>query len=68
MISIGVIKIIDNHLYIPTTRLHKEKRKRKGSEYRVYPLKRPFELCNYMCKWSLLLAFIYVNECEKFGY
>jgi len=24
MTSIGVIKTIDNHLYIPTTRLHKE--------------------------------------------
>jgi len=29
--------MIDNHLYIPTTRLHKEKHKRKGSEYRIYP-------------------------------
>jgi len=37
MTSICVIKMIDNHLYIPTTRLHKEKRKRKGSDYRVYP-------------------------------
>jgi len=36
MTSIGVIKMIDNHLYIPTARLHKEKRKRKGSEYQVY--------------------------------
>jgi len=35
MTSIGVIKMIDNDLYIPTTRLHKEKRKRKGSEYNV---------------------------------
>jgi len=29
--------MIDNHLYIPTTRLHKEKSKRKRSEYKVYP-------------------------------
>jgi len=28
MTSIGVIKIVDNYLYIPTTRLHKEKRKK----------------------------------------
>jgi len=39
MTTIGVIKMIDNHLDIPTTRLYKEKRKRKGSEYRVYPFK-----------------------------
>jgi len=25
-----------NRLYIPTIRLHKEKRRRKGSEYKVY--------------------------------
>jgi len=30
MTKIGVIKMIDNHLYIPTTKLYKEKRKRKG--------------------------------------
>jgi len=29
MTSIGVIKMIDNHLYIPTARLHEEKRKKK---------------------------------------
>jgi len=33
-------KMIDNHIYIPTKRLLKEKRKR--SEYRVYPLKNFF--------------------------
>jgi len=33
MTSIGVIKMIDNH--IPTTRLREEKR--KVSEYKVYP-------------------------------
>jgi len=37
MTSIGVIKMIDNHPYVPTTRLYKEKSKRKGSEYREYP-------------------------------
>jgi len=40
MTSICVIKMIDNHLYIymyiPTTRLNKEKHNRKGSKYRVY--------------------------------
>jgi len=41
MTSIGVVKMIDTHLYIPTAKLHKgkKKRKRKGSEYRVYPFK-----------------------------
>jgi len=39
MTSISVINMIDNHLYIHTTRLHKEKRKRKGTDYRVYPFK-----------------------------
>jgi len=36
MTSISVIQIIHNHLYRPTKRLHEEKRKRKGSEDKVY--------------------------------
>jgi len=60
MTSIGVIKMIDNHLYIPTTRLHKEKRKRKGSDYRVYTFKettlRPFvrQTISYILCFSII--------------
>jgi len=33
MTSIGAIKIIDNHLYIPNTRLHKEKTQKENIGY-----------------------------------
>jgi len=39
MTSIDVIKMIDNHLYIPTTRLHKQNAKGKGLNIELYPFK-----------------------------
>jgi len=38
MSSIVVIEMIDNHIYIPTTRLHKEKATGKGLNIEYTPL------------------------------
>jgi len=54
MTSIGVIKMINNHLYIPTTRLYKERRKRKGSEYKVFLFKGFDNYHNFIVKYFLL--------------
>jgi len=55
MTSIGVIQIID--------RLHKDKRKRKESEYRVYPFNEyTYPVITHICKQYL--PEVYLKETE----
>jgi len=59
--------MIDHYLYIPTTRLYKEKRKRKMSEYRVYPFKMINTKYLYLSKQDVLSIMLYkvnVNLCD----
>jgi len=58
--------MIDNHLYIPNRRLHKEKCKRKGSEYRVYPYKKVMHIMIFIIIYQRLGKGDNLTENRKF--